>query len=150
MAQSLMRPIVVAVVALFQGAVSLPILSAQTIDSHKTITLTLPTEWVPFSADVRHTSDTHVTTGKFHRRRDGSTAHYLETPGGVAITIHNVQTRQTYIKLGDRDWVARPIEETRLPNPFASCVCRRDKCRCFTMPCWARSTSSPTLAHVAV
>jgi hypothetical protein len=113
-----MRPIVVAVVALFVGAVSLPISSAQAIDSHKTITLTLPPEWVPFSADVLHVSDRHITTGRFHRRRDGSTAHYLNTDGGAAITIHNLQTRRTYLKLGDRGWLERPVDEKELAGPL--------------------------------
>lgn len=41
----------------------------------------------------------------------------LDTPGGVAITIHNLQTRLTYVKLGNRDWAARPVAESALDPP---------------------------------
>jgi hypothetical protein len=87
------------------------------LSSAQSITIAMPADWVPFSADVRHSYDAAVTTGTFHRRRDGSTAMMLDTPGGVAITIHNLQTRLTYVKLGDRGWATRPVAERGLDPP---------------------------------
>jgi hypothetical protein len=81
------------------------------------ISVSLPPDWVPFRADVLHISDRHVTTGKFYRRRDGSAAHYLDTPGGPAVTIHNLATRKTYVKLGDRTWATRDVDESALGGP---------------------------------
>ena len=82
-----------------------------------TISVVLPADWVPFRADVLNISERDVSRGKFYRRRDGSTAHYLDTAAGPAITIHNVATRQTYVKLGDGPWASRDIDDRALAGP---------------------------------
>lgn len=112
-----MRQVAIYVLLLLQSVVFLTVSHAQPERSDGPIILTLPAEWVPFSADVLNISNSNVVTGKFHRRRDGSTAYYLDTQAGPAITIHNLQTRQTYVKLGERDWMARPLEERALDGP---------------------------------
>ena len=106
------------VVALVVGAMSQQMPQAQANTTDKVVNLTLPADWVPFRADVLRVSSGDTTRGTFHRRRDGSTAHYLITPGGPAITIHNLATHQTYVKLGDRDWVTRPVDEKALATPL--------------------------------
>jgi hypothetical protein len=66
---------------------------------------------------VLNISERDVTRGKFYRLRDGSTAHYLDTVAGTAITIHNLATRQTYVKLGERPWAVRDAADEALAGP---------------------------------
>ena len=76
-----MRQVAISVLLLLQSVVFLTVSHAQPERSDGPIILTLPAEWVPFSADVLNISNSNVVTGKFHRRRDGSTAYYLDTHG---------------------------------------------------------------------
>jgi hypothetical protein len=90
------------------------------------VLIPLPAEWVPFQADVFNRHHDHESSGTVSRRRDGSVAWVLQTPGGTVITIHNVRTGRTYGKLGDKGWHSRPIlEAIGLPPrelPFSGTV----------------------------
>jgi hypothetical protein len=108
---------IVSILCVFACVVVSVIANDQPTREDNVITITLPADWVPFQADVFHTHDGGITTGRFHRRRDGSTAYYLDTPGGVAITIHNLQTGRTYVKLGYQGWRERGIDSVALAKP---------------------------------
>jgi hypothetical protein len=81
------------------------------------IAVAMPAEWVPFSADVRNVYHSSESVGTFHRRRDGSEAWILETPGGTAITIHNLATQRTYVKLSTQDWKSYLVDRGARPRP---------------------------------
>jgi hypothetical protein len=70
------------------------------------VVLALPSEWIPFRADVINFHPASTSAGTFHRRRDGSAAWIIEGSGRQAITIHNLQTKRTYVKFGENGWKA--------------------------------------------
>lgn len=81
------------------------------------VRIAMPAGWVPFSADVRIVTPQHQQWGKRYRSANGSTAVYLYTPAGPAVTIHNTQTGLSYWQRGDSGWVSTPISEHALQPP---------------------------------
>jgi hypothetical protein len=71
----------------------------------------LPTEWVPFSADLRLFGDgIPESHGRFHRYSDGSTRSDTRVGRDVATTINNVTLGRAYSYTGASGWVAYPLE----------------------------------------
>ena len=98
------------------------------------VTLTVSSELVPFCADVLNTYTTHISTGTFHRRSDGSTAMVLNTPAGVALTIHNLARRRTYVRLGEQEWKFTVQDEAALSPPPGNLRFRRDEVQLIPDP----------------
>jgi hypothetical protein len=108
---------VLAVIVLAMAAATTKARISQTTAAAPGVPIAQPADWVPFSVEVlRHRNDSDVT-GHFYRRRDGSSAMILGSGDKQAITIHNVEHRTTYSKLGNGGWTAQPISQIALQPP---------------------------------
>lgn len=73
-----------------------------------------PSEWVPFTADVRvvhrHGNDPE-THGRFFRAADGSnrTDSYAPDRSWFVAAIHNMAAKVTYLRSGDGSWSSLPF-----------------------------------------
>lgn len=97
-----------ALVLTTRGAAARQLLAVSSAQEPRSDVSRWPTEWVPFSADMRITTNSGEHFGEWHRSATGSVAVYVYTPVGVAITLHNRERRLTYIKLGDAPWRSTP------------------------------------------
>jgi hypothetical protein len=80
----------------------------------ETVRVEAPAEWVPFTGRkvVKNSSTAPEQHGTYYRRKDGSTALVIESPLGDVITIHNAQTKRTYVRYGDaKGWEEYPLPE---------------------------------------
>jgi hypothetical protein len=89
----------------------------------QSVSVNMSSYWVPFSAQiVDRAAGKVVRTGQFHRNSAGSNTTILQSSDGPVITIHDFPNRQTFAKLGTKDWFVYPFSEDMktVPKPSLS------------------------------
>jgi hypothetical protein len=81
------------------------------------VTIPLPAQWVPFSADLKERQPDGYSHGKFYRATDGSTAFVIDSAAGPVITINNTRSKRRYSMLPGLGWIEQPIPDAQLDPP---------------------------------